>query len=393
MKLWQKDYILNNEVEKFTVGNDPVLDQKLIPFDCEASIAHAKMLKEIGILKAEEEKLLIKGLQEIISLQKQGKFVIQKSDEDCHTAIENYLTKEYGDVGEKIHTGRSRNDQVLTALRLYEKDALKKIEKLLHELNKKLAALAKKEGETLLPGYTHMQKAMPTTIKMWLECFIASFSDSLIILQNTYTLIDASPLGTGTGYGIPVFSVNRKMTADLLGFGKIIENPIYAQMTRGKYEIAILHALTQIMYDINKFSTDLMLFTMNEFGYIELPSEFCTGSSVMPQKKNPDVLELLRGKYHIVLGEEYKVKSIVANLMSGYNRDMQLTKEPVMASLEIVEQGVVIMCLLIPNLKINREKCSAAMTSELYATEEAYALVKKGMPFRQAYKEIGKKYS
>ena len=392
MKLWQKDYDVDREIEKFTVGNDYLLDYKLIKFDCIASIAHAKMLKKIGLLNEKELSKLVKGLKGIINLHAKGKFKIKQEDEDCHTAIENYLTKKYGEVGKKIHTARSRNDQVLTALRLYEKQELKEIEKQLHQFKKSLSWLIEKHGQVQIPGYTHMQKAMPTNIKTWLGCFVASCEDNLKVLDTAFNLIDQSPLGSAAGFGVPVFEIDKKMTAGIMGFSKVIENPIYAQMSRGKFESTIAHALSQVMFDLNKLSTDLIMFSMKELGFISLPPEFCTGSSIMPQKKNPDVLELIRAKYHIVLGEEFKIKSMIGNLMSGYNRDIQLTKEPLIRIFETVKNCLRIMCIIAPKIKINEKKCKESISKELFATQETYNLVKKGVPFREAYKQVSKKY-
>ena len=392
MKLWQKDYLVDTEIEKFTVGNDYLLDLKLAKYDCIASIAHAKMLHKIKLLSNEEVTKLVKALNEIIKLNESGKFVINQEDEDCHTAIENYLTAKLGIIGKKIHTARSRNDQVLTALRLFEKEELSAVKMQLLALKKALVKKINEHGNVPLPGYTHMQKAMPSSVKTWLGCFVYSIDDNITQLDAAAKLIDQCPLGTAAGFGVPVFKLDRKFVSEQLGFSKVMANPIYAQMSRGKFEAVIIDVLTQVMFDLNKLSSDLILFSMKEFGYVSLPKEFCTGSSIMPQKKNPDVLELVRGKYHIVLGESFKVKSIVGNLMSGYNRDMQLTKEPLMNSLDITKQSISIMALIINGISINKEKCKAAMTPELYATEEAYILVKKGMSFRDAYKMVGEKY-
>jgi len=393
MKIWEKGYDLNKEIEKFTVGNDYLTDLKLVKYDCLASIAHAKMLNKIGVLTKEELEKLIKELNEIIALHYKGKFKIKLGDEDCHTAIENYLIEKCGEVGKKIHTARSRNDQVLTAIRLYEKSELLKIKKLLDEFKEALDNLIDKQGEIKIPGYTHMQKAMPTSIKTWLGCFVDSTEDNIKLLESTLELIDQSPLGSAAGFGVPVFDIDKKMTAELMGFSKVMENPIYAQMSRGKFESTILHFLTQVMFDLNKLATDLITFSMKEFGFVSLPVKFCTGSSIMPQKKNPDVLELVRAKYHIVLGEEFKVKSMICSLISGFHRDFQLTKEPVFNSIETTKDCLKIMCLVVSGIGINKENCKKAMTKELFATEETYKLVKEGMPFREAYKEIGKKYS
>ncbi len=392
MKLWQKNYNLNKEVEKFTVGNDFLVDKALVKYDVQASIAHAAMLNKIKIINNNEFKKLKKTLLEISKLDVNGKFVIKQEDEDCHTTIENYLTKKLGNLGKKIHTARSRNDQVLTALRLYEKEELKEIKALLGQYKDSLLAAIKKHGKIKIPGYTHMQKAMPTDIGTWLGSFIASIEDNLKLLDAVYSIIDKSPLGSAAGFGVPYLKIDKKMTSALMGFQKPMDNPMYAQLSRGKYEATILYLLSQIMLDLNKLSTDLMLFSMQEFGFVSLPKELCTGSSIMPQKKNPDVLELIRAKYHVVLGEEFKVKSMISNLMSGYNRDLQLTKEPVINSVETAKSCIKMMILVVSKMKIDEKKCKEALTKELYATEEAYKLVKKGIPFREAYKKISRKF-
>jgi argininosuccinate lyase len=391
-KLWQKDYKLNEEIENFTVGNDFLLDKELVKYDVLGSIAHATMLNKINIIDNNELQKLKKTLIEILELDKKNKFEIKQEDEDVHTAIENYLTKKLGNLGKKIHTARSRNDQVLTALRLYEKEELKEIKTLLGQYKDSLLTITKKYGKIKIPGYTHMQKAMPTDVKTWLGSFISSIEDNLKLLDAAYSIIDKSPLGSAAGFGIPSIKINKKMTSSLMGFSEAMSNPMYAQLSRGKLEATILHLLSQIMLDLNKLSTDLMLFNMQEFGFISLPKDFCTGSSIMPQKKNPDVLELVRAKYHVVLGEEFKVKSMISNLISGYNRDLQLTKEPVISSLEIVKSCIKMMVLTVSKIKIDEKKCEEALTKELYATEEAYKLVKKGIPFREAYKKVSRKF-
>lgn len=391
MKLWQKQYKVNKAVEKFTVGNDYILDQRLVKYDCLASIAHAKMLAKIGILTVPEAKKLEKVLEEIINLDAKGKFKILPGQEDCHTAIENYLTKKLGVLGEKIHTARSRNDQVLAALRLYYKENLKDCRELVAKFIFNLQKFSNIHGKIGLPGYTHTRKAMPSTVKMWTEAFIDSMYDNLKSLAYATDLIDQSPLGTAAGYGLPL-KIDRGFTAKLLGFKKVQQNPIYTQNSRGKFESAILHALTQIMFDANKIASDLVLFSMPEFGYFELPKEFCTGSSIMPHKKNPDVLELLRAKYFVVVSNEFQVRSLVGNLPSGYNRDLQLLKEPVFKSFDIALESLQILGEIFKNLKVNAKNCKAALTAELYATDEVYKLVDKGVPFRKAYQIIAKEY-
>ncbi|HIE16999.1 MAG TPA: argininosuccinate lyase [Dehalococcoidia bacterium] len=391
MKLWQKNYKLNEQVEDFIVGDDYILDQKLVRYDCTASIAHAKMLGRIGILETEEVQKLVKVLDELIELDKAGKFKISKEQEDVHTAIEEYLTKKLGDLGKKIHTARSRNDQVLTALRLYYREELTDCKKLVQDFVAVMKKFVRKYGRTRLPGYTHSRKAMPSSISMWGNSFVNSMQDNLKAIDFALGLIDQSPLGTGAGYGVPLV-IDRAYTAELLGFRKVQRNPIYAQNSRGKFESTILHALTQIMFDLNKMASDLVIFTMPEFGYFELPREFCTGSSIMPQKQNPDVLELLRANYHVVVSHEFQVKNIIGNLMSGYNRDLQLTKEPMMRGLEITKKSLSVTNLILESLKVNKENCNKALTKDIYATEEVYELVRQGVPFREAYKTISQKY-
>ncbi|MDP3998309.1 MAG: argininosuccinate lyase [bacterium] len=391
MKLWEKGYKLNKLIEDFTVGEDNILDQRLVEFDCAASVAHAKMLGKIGVLKKEEVKRIVTELGDIIKLNKKDKFKISKEQEDCHTAIDNHLIKKLGDLGKKIHTGRSRNDQVLTALRLYYKKELADCRESVNELMKIIERFLKQYGNIKLPGYTHTRKAMPSSIRMWASSFIDSMKDNLKLIDLALQLIDQSPLGTGAGYGVPL-KVDKEYTARVLKFGKVQNNPIYAQNSRGKFESTILHALSQIMLDLNKIATDLIIFSIPELGYFELPKEICTGSSIMPQKKNPDVLELLRAKYYIVLAYEFQVKSIVSNLLSGYNRDFQLTKEPTMKGLEIAKKSLSIANLVFRNLMVNKENCDKALTKDVYATEEVYKLVKKGVPFREAYRIISKEH-
>lgn len=390
MKLWEKNYQLNKQIEEFTVGKDFILDQKLIKYDCTASIAHAKMLAKIGVLNNEEAQKLIKELNHIIELDAAGEFKILIEQEDCHTAIENHLTKKLGDLGKKIHTARSRNDQVLTALRLYYKDELNNCKKLVNDLMQSITKFVKKYGEIRFPGYTHSRKAMPSSVASWGNSFIDSMTDNLKVIELAQELVDQSPLGTGAGHGIPL-DIDRNYTSNVLGFKKLQKNPIYAMNSRGKFEASVLHALSQVMFDLNKMASDLIVFSMPEIGYFEIPKEFCTGSSIMPQKKNPDVLELLRAKYHIVVSFEFQIKNIIGNLLSGYNRDLQLTKEPTIKGFEITKECLLITKLIFENLKVNKENCSKALTEEIFATEEVYQLVKKGMPFREAYRTISKK--
>lgn len=393
MKLWEKGKKLNERIEAFTVGDDYILDLQLVGYDCQASAAHAKMLGKIGVLTAGEVENICRVLSEIAAEAAAGTFTIDKSQEDCHTAIEARLTDELGDAGKKIHTARSRNDQVLVALRIYIKDQLREVRSDASELSKTIGRFVKENGNVPLPGYTHTRKAMPTTVGTWATSFQAALKDDRKLLKAIRHLIDQSPLGSGAGFGIPVFKIDREFTADQLGFKRVQENPIYVQNSRGKFEALVLHGLFQVMADLNKMATDLIWFSLPVMGFFELPESLCTGSSIMPQKQNPDVLELVRSSLHTVSSLEQQIQSRLANLTSGYHRDMQLSKGPLMRGFSITSACLEMMNLVFTELKVNRENCQAAMTGELYATEQAYKLVKSGMPFREAYLKIGKRYS
>lgn len=391
MKLWEKKYRLDSKIEDYTVGNDYIIDQILVKYDCIASIAHAKMLYKINIISKDECKNIVKKLKEIIEIDGKGLFEIKKEDEDCHTAIENYLIEELGDTGKKIHTGRSRNDQVLAALRLYYKDDLQLIIELVNGLIKTLNSFKNKFGEIEIPGYTHMKKAMPSSINLWCDAFIESMEDNIVFLKFIYQYIDRSPLGTGVGYGFPI-EIDREYTANLLGFQGIQNNTLYVQNSRGKFESRILHGLNDIMFDLNKMSMDILIFSMSEFGFIDFPSEFCTGSSIMPHKKNLDALEIIRANYHKTVGFEFEIKNIIGNLISGYNRDLQLTKEPIIKGLKVTKNSLDVMDTILKGCKVNKNNCKKAMTKELYATKKVYDLVSKGFTFRDAYREISNQY-
>jgi len=371
-KLWQKEP--NREIERFTVGDDFILDRNLLKYDCLGSIAHAKMLCKIGILTKEEMDSLVCELNKIIKMK--DNFAIKQSDEDCHTAIENYLTEKLGNMGKKIHTGRSRNDQILTAIRLYEKNGLKEIKLAVLNLIKTLACITEKHHDTAIPGYTHMQKAMPSTIAMLFNAYSESLKDDAAFLDDIYAIIDQSPLGSAAGYGINLY-LDREMCSSLLGFKKV-QYTTYVQNSRGKFEFLVL----------SKMSADLLLFSTAEFGYFSLPEKLTTGSSIMPQKKNPDVLELIRAKSKLVAGYLFQADLIQKDLISGYNRDLQLIKEPLFRSFAVTEECLKITDLVLNNLIINKEKCKAACTEDIYKTDKALDLVKKGFAFRDAYKQI-----
>jgi argininosuccinate lyase len=390
MRLWKKGGELDPRVEGFTIGNDAALDQRLLRHDCRASRAHAEMLCAIGVLDAGERDRLVETLHEIERLDAEGRFPIGAGDEDCHSAIEGFLTEKLGDAGRRIHTARSRNDQVLTALRLYEKEALAGLARDVAALRAALAAAIGRFGAIAMPGYTHTRKAMPTTVGTWLGCFAAALDDDLGELAHVAARIDRSPLGTAAGFGVPLLPIDREMTARAMGFAGIIENPIHAQHGRGKLEAAVLSACTQILYDLNRLASDLMLFSIPELGYVVLPERLCTGSSMMPQKRNPDVLELIRGKYHVVVAEEAKIKGVAANLVSGYNRDLQLTKEPLFTGLDTTAACLTATRIVVEEMEIDADACGAGLGDDLLATARAYALVSQGVPFREAYRIVGR---
>lgn len=387
MKLWQKNYKLNEEIEKFTVGNDYLIDKNLVKYDVYGSIAHAAMLNKIGILTKDELNKLRKTLVQIFHSNE--KFEINIEDEDVHTAIENYLTKKLGDLGKKIHTARSRNDQVLVDLRLYSKEKLLEVQKLTLNLASTLVNASEKYQNTPMPGYTHSRKAMPSSVGLFFGSFAESLIDDMGLLEKAYEINDQSPLGSGAGYGLPL-NIDRQLTSDLLGFKKVQNNTLYVQNSRGKFESVIVFALSNVMNDLAKLSNDLIIFSMDEFGFFKLPDELCTGSSIMPQKKNPDVFELTRAKASKVDANLFLIKSIVSKLQSGYNRDFQLTKEPLIESFEIALSALKIFKMIIEKIEIDEQKCVQACTPELFATEQVYELVKNGISFRDAYKEVAR---
>lgn len=386
-KLWQKNWQLDPFIEAFETKGDLFLDQKLVKYDVMGSIAHAKMLMKIGILSQKEFITLKKGLTEVLRLEEQGKFPLQLGDEDIHTKIEDFLTQKYGEVSQKIHAGRSRNDQVLTALRLYAKDLILPIWEEVINLAKSFLELATKYEFLPIPGYTHMQKAMPSTLGMWASAYVEAFLDDLTLLRVAYQLNDQSPLGSAAGYGVPL-GLDRNFAAKSLGFSKIQNNSLYCQNSRGKIEAVILAALLSILQEINRFCSDILLFTTSEFNYFEVPDRLCSGSSLMPQKKNLDIAELLRSKVHLVLGFYVQIISISSNLISGYNRDLQDTKRPLMSSLELTLSCIEAADILVNNLLPKREVLYKSLTPKIFATHKVFELVKQGVPFRKAYQSI-----
>lgn len=390
-KLWQKNWNLNDVVEAFETEGDFLLDQKLVTFDVLGSLAHARGLQKIGLLSDKEIKPLHNGLERIYKLNQKGQFILKFGDEDVHTKIENYLTDSLGDVGKKIHTGRSRNDQVLTAIRLFTKENLLQVWAETLKLTEVFLHFAQKHSNVVIPGYTHMQKAMPSTIGMWAGAFVEGLMDDLILLKASYQLNNQSPLGSAAGYGVPL-ALDRQFVSDLLGFDNVQNNALYCQNSRGKIEGAVVASLIAILQELNKFATDVLLFTTSEFGFFEVAPEFCSGSSIMPQKKNIDVAELLRSKVHLALGNYIQLTSLSSNLISGYNRDLQDSKKPLFESLELTIQCLKITNMLVAAITINQDKIKAAITPELFAANHALSLAKQGIPFREAYKKAAAGY-
>ncbi|MHC4942850.1 MAG: argininosuccinate lyase [Planctomycetota bacterium] len=391
MKLWNKGYDLDREIEEYTVADDPQLDRALAEYDCTASMAHARALEKAGVLSAAEANEIIGALETLRESCRKGDFLIKPEEEDCHTAIENHLVSRLGEKGKKIHTARSRNDQVVAALRLYARDRLDRTSELVDDLIEAMGRRISEAGDVAMPGYTHTRKAMPSSLALWLGAFQESMEDNKKMLAAVRSLINQNPLGSGAGFGIPVLEIDRELTAKELGFDKVQENPLYVQNSRGKFEASVVFALANVMADLNKMAADLILFSMDEFGFFSLPMEICTGSSIMPHKLNPDVLEIMRAGYHDVLANEQGIRGIVSNLISGYHRDFQRTKKPLMESLDIIERSLKIMVHVMGKLKVDRAACEKACTEELLATREVYELVKKEIPFRDAYKQVAEK--
>jgi argininosuccinate lyase len=386
-KLWAKGYQLNQIVEDFMTGDDPLLDLRIARYDCIASIAHAKMLSSIGILSAVECEQLVTTLGEILELVDNGQFTIENSQEDIHTAIENYLVNALGDIGKKIHTARSRNDQVLTALRLYSKHELRAIISKLIATMEVLHDFAVKYQNIPYVGRTHYQKAMPSSMGLWMGALLESLFDDATLVIDSYKLIDQSPLGSAASYGVSL-PIDRQLCSDLLGFAKVQNNVLYANNSRGKFESVIIHGLSQIMLDLSKLATDVILFSAPEMAYLNLPQEFCPGSSLMPNKKNPDPFELIRAKSATVMANLWQVMEISRALPSGYNRDLQETKRPLFDSFDIVGQTLEVVAIIMVQVSANQEKCLAGFTPEVFATDYALQLAVQGVPFRDAYGQV-----
>ena len=382
-RLWEKGEDLNQRVHDFTVGDDPSVDLELVYWDLVGSAAHARMLQTIGLLTKEELTKLLPALRELAQSDADGTFEIPRALEDCHTAIESALVEKLDEIGRKIHTGRSRNDQVLLATRLYLRERVVAILELLEAVATPLMKRADELAAQLMPGYTHYQPAMPTTVGMWLHAYaewtLAAIRQGVQLLDT----IDSNPLGAASGFGVPL-PLNRALVAEQLGFSRVQRNPIEVQNSRGRHELLVARWISDIGSIVEKFACDMVLYTTREFGFFSLPNSFTTGSSIMPQKHNPDVLELLRARAAKLRAAESELAWVTAKLPSHYHRDFQYTKEPVVRSIRNIAEMLPIVAEVTQSFRVNPDRLDSAMTVDLYATYDVYREVRSGVPFRDA---------
>ena len=388
--LWDKGIDPADWMTRYTVGEDYKWDMLLLPYDVAGTRGHAEGLQEIGILSEDDVSAIHSALDALLVDFEAGNVVIRPEDEDCHTVIEAYLTAKLGDIGKRIHTGRSRNDQVLTALRLYLKDALKQCAEQSAQMAQHLINQADSHAGWLMPGYTHLQQAMPSTVGLWAMGYAELALSDCLAMQQAYAQVDTSPLGSAAGYGVPHLALPRAANAQRLGFARLQQNVTATQLSRGKIELHVCHALLQVGHTLNRLASELVMYNMSEFGFVALPPDLCTGSSIMPQKQNPDVLELTRAYYHRLLAEMNVLMTLPANLPSGYHRDLQLTKEAVMRAVLLAQDMLSAMNALLPQLGFRKDKLDAALKPELLATAAAIEKVNAGLPFRDAYREAAR---
>lgn len=391
-KLWDKGYDLDPLVERFSVGRDPELDRALVTADAAAGVAHARMLRSIGLIDAEEVDALIAVLRAIAREGAAGTFRIERSDEDVHTAIEARLVRDVGDAGKRIHTGRSRNDQVLVALRLYQREALLSIADHGLRLVNRLIERADAERTALMPGRTHLQIAMPSTFGLWLAAWAEQLLDDLALVEAVAVLVDRSPLGSAAGYGVPL-PLDREQVARELGFAAVHNNVLAVQLSRGALDAQLIAALAGVATTLGRMAQDLMLFALPELGYVKLPERFCSGSSIMPQKRNPDVLELMRSRAAVLDGWATQLRGVVRGLPSGYNRDLQDCKEATLRGPVAVIEELQLAETLVREIEIDRARMRGALGPEVFATDHAYDLVQNGIPFREAYRSAAERYA
>ena len=388
MKLWSKGLEPDKMIEEFPVGNDRELDLRLARYDVIGSIAHIRMLESIGLLKKEELDVLVKNLNDILAIIDKGDFKIAEGVEDIHSQIEFMLTERLGDIGKKIHSGRSRNDQVLVDLKLFMRDELRHIASATERLFGRLQSLSEQYKDTLMPGYTHLQIAMPSSFGLWFGAYAESLVDDMRVLEAAYDITNQNPLGSAAGYGSS-FPLDRKRTTDLLEFGDLHYNVVAAQMSRGKTERAISFAISAIASTLGHFAMDVCMFMCQNFGFVSFPDELTTGSSIMPHKKNPDVFEIMRGKCNRLQSVSNEIALLTANLPLGYNRDLQLLKDilfPATASLI----DCLDMCdFMLQHIRVNRDILNDPKYDYLFTVEDVNRMVLSGTPFREAYRTVG----
>ncbi|MEI6189020.1 MAG: argininosuccinate lyase [Chitinophagia bacterium] len=388
-KLWQKNNIVESAVEKFTIGNDQAMDQYLAAYDVLGSIAHTTMLSEVGLLSAAELGQLKKALIEIYRSIEAGQFKLEPGVEDIHSQVEILLTAQLGDIGKKIHSARSRNDQVLVDIKLFLRAELIQLSVSVQNLFTLLQAKSELHKNDLLPGYTHLQLAMPSSFGLWLGAYAESLVDDMTLLQSAYTIVNKNPLGSAAGYGSS-FPINRTRTTELLGFETLNYNVVYAQMGRGKAERITAMALANVADTLSKLSMDACLFMNQNFGFIHFPDTLTTGSSIMPHKKNPDVFELIRSYCNRIKALPNEIMMMTTNLPSGYHRDLQLLKEHLFPAFGQLRNCIEMASLMIENMEVKKDLLADPKYQYLFSVEEVNKLVNAGMPFRDAYQKIGK---
>jgi argininosuccinate lyase len=387
-KLWQKNSNVSELVEKFTIGNDQAMDTYLAPYDVLGSIAHTTMLSEVGLLTAQEQKQIKKALVEIYQKIQAGTFKLEPGVEDIHSQIELLLTESLGDIGKKIHSARSRNDQVLVDIKLFLRAELISLSAVVQSFFTLLQEKSEAHKNDLLPGYTHLQLAMPSSFGLWLGAYAESLVDDMTMVQAAYTIVNKNPLGSAAGYGSS-FPINRKRTTELLGFENLNYNVVYAQMGRGKAERVTAMALANIADTLSKLSMDACLFMNQNFGFVQFPEELTTGSSIMPHKKNPDVFELIRAHCNRIKALPNEIMMMTTNLPSGYHRDLQLLKENLFPAFAQLKHCIAMATLMIQNMEVKKDLLEDPKYQYLFSVEEVNKLVLGGMPFRDAYKQVG----
>ena len=387
-KLWEKDFAINSEIERFTVGRDREMDIYLARYDVLGSMAHIKMLESIGLLEKAELAELLAELRRIYDLCERGGFVIEDGVEDVHSQVELMLTRRLGDMGKKIHSGRSRNDQVLVDLKLFIRHELKEIAMATGGLFDELLAKSDEYKNVLMPGYTHLQVAMPSSFGLWFGAHAESLADDMLFLQAAYRMANRNPLGSAAGYGSS-FPLNRTMTTELLGFDSMDYNVVYAQMGRGKTERNVAFAMASIAGTLSKLAYDACMFNSQNFGFVRLPRECTTGSSIMPHKKNPDVFELIRAKSNKLQALPQQITLIMNNLPTGYFRDLQIIKETFLPAFGELKDCLRMAAYIIGRIEVNEGVLDDKMYDPMFSVEEVNRLAAAGMPFRDAYKKVG----